>query len=265
MNTYEMAMLMRGDEVVFNESVRMEGRTYLKGDVYAVTRNSPVDPSGRRSIRFDPVSAGAWFDHKYVPEREEPIQEDEVKVVREGGGVATIAWYHFLDPRTDVLEDLYQGKFIRVRSLNGWEYAERVNCTGVVVVSAVTKEDNMLFVEQQRPPVGGPVIELPAGLVGDDDSEEGVIVAASRELVEETGYKPGSIKVVGSGPVSPGMSSEVITLVAATNVVKVSEGGGVENENILVHEVPCDEVASWLQARSEEGKMVDFKVWALAF
>ena len=50
---------------------------------------------------------------------------------------------------------------------------------------ALTPDGNLLLVDQYRPPVEGRVIELPAGLVGDDGPEG--ILEAQRELLEETG------------------------------------------------------------------------------
>ena len=62
---------------------------------------------------------------------------------------------------------LASGKYLRLLAQGHWEFAERVNATGAVVIVALTDEGRLLLVEQYRIPVGCPVIELPAGLVGD--------------------------------------------------------------------------------------------------
>ncbi len=60
---------------------------------------------------------------------------------------------------------LFEGKFIRLIAEDGWEYVQRANCTGIVIVLAKSPEGRVLLVEQFRKPVGKRVIEFPAGLV----------------------------------------------------------------------------------------------------
>ena len=65
-------------------------------------------------------------------------------------------------------ETLYQGRFISLVREGSWEYAERSKeVTGIVAIVAHTENDEVIFVEQYRPPCHGRVIEFPAGLVGD--------------------------------------------------------------------------------------------------
>src|SRR3546814_1825121 len=66
------------------------------------------------------------------------------------------------------------------------------------VCSADRVDDgHVLLVEQYRVPLGRNCIELPAGLVGDEDENESVESSAARELEEETGYRAGSVEVLG--------------------------------------------------------------------
>lgn len=155
----------------------------------------------------------------------------------------------------------YQGKYITLVEENGWEYVKRT-AEGVIVVVAVTPDDELLFVEQYRRPLHSNVIELPAGLVGDETSGEGSLVAAKRELEEETGYTAMDWELLTSGPVSPGLSGENIDLYHASNLTKISEGGGVEGEGITVHRVPLGQVPAWLKAQAERMDcLVDPKVY----
>ena len=81
-----------------------------------------------------------------------------------------------------------EGKFLRLLSRNNWEYVDRKNISGIVVIAALTDEDKLILVEQFRIPVNATVIELPAGLAGDkpDERDEVFEQAARRELIEET-------------------------------------------------------------------------------
>lgn len=155
------------------------------------------------------------------------------------------------------------GRFLRlVRSDDGWEWVERVNSDGVVVIVAVTPQDEILLVEQHRPPVGGRVIELPAGLAGDELGREELATAALRELEEETGYRAGRIDRLTGGPISAGLSSEVITFFRAWDLDRVGAGGGVGGEAIVLHQVPRAAVGPWLAEREAAGVQVDPKVYA---
>lgn len=162
------------------------------------------------------------------------------------------------------MADLATGRFLRLRVESGWEWCERVNSTGVVVVVARTPEDRLLLVEQFRRPVGARVLELPAGLAGDlaDARDEDFAVAAARELEEETGWRPGRTERVAAGPVSAGMTSEILTWYVAHDLVRVGEGGGDASEDIEVHEVPLDEVEAFLADRASAGVLIDPKVYA---
>ncbi|HUA79411.1 MAG TPA: NUDIX hydrolase [Dyella sp.] len=161
-------------------------------------------------------------------------------------------------------ETLYQGRWLRLSRRGRWEYAERNNSGGAVIILAVTPEDKVLFVEQFRVAVQQFTIEMPAGLVGDlaDQQHETTMLAAQRELEEETGYRCGSVTFVHEGPSSSGMSNEMIAFVRAHDLVKVGNGGGDASENIVVHEVPRSEAGAWLLARAKDGYSIDPKLFA---
>lgn len=159
-------------------------------------------------------------------------------------------------------DELARGRFLRLVRRDGWEWAERTNATGVVVIVARTPADEVIFVEQDRIPVGGSVIEFPAGLAGDVDEREALGTAAARELVEETGWEAGSLAPVTEGPVSAGMSNETLAFFVATDLVRVGPGGGEGSENITVHVVPRADADDWLAAKQRAGVQVDPKVYA---
>ena len=160
-------------------------------------------------------------------------------------------------------QTLYEGDWLRLVRIDHWESCERTHGQGMaVIVIAVTPDDEVLFVEQFRVPLGSRTIEMPAGLVGDDHAQDTLEDAARRELIEETGWSPGKVEVLLVGPTSSGMSNERIAFVRARDLTKVGEGGGVDNENITVHTVPRSEAPRWLMQKHAEGFELDLKLWA---
>jgi ADP-ribose pyrophosphatase len=119
----------------------------------------------------------------------------------------------------------------------------------------------VLFVEQYRVPLGKSTIEMPAGLVGDVDDDDTLLDAARRELIEETGWDAAHLEVLLVGPTTAGMSSERIAFVRATGLRQVGDGGGVDDEQIVVHRVPRVQAPAWLMRKYAEGFDVDLKLW----
>ncbi|MDN5864539.1 MAG: NUDIX hydrolase [Gammaproteobacteria bacterium] len=158
-------------------------------------------------------------------------------------------------------QELHEGDFLRLLRRGHWEYVERTNSRGVVAIVAVTDVGNLILVEQYRYPVARCVVELPAGLVGDEEAGEALLEAARRELIEETGYAADTIEAVCTGPVTAGLSNEVTTFCVARGLERVGAGGGDDSEDITVHEVPLTEVDAWLADRPAE-VAVDPKIHA---
>ncbi|GAB6196176.1 NUDIX hydrolase [Lysobacter xanthus] len=166
------------------------------------------------------------------------------------------------DDRDAPLHTLHEGRWLRLVQRGRWEFAERVHGHGMaVIIIAMTPDDEVLFVEQFRVPLGKKTIEMPAGLVGDERDDDTLAEAARRELIEETGYAAAEVRVLLTGPTSSGMSSERIAFVRATGLTKVGEGGGVHDEQIIVHRVPRTEAPAWLMRMHAQGYEVDLKLW----
>ena len=159
---------------------------------------------------------------------------------------------------------LCNGNWLRLRKRGRWEFAERTNPGGGVMIIAVTPEDHVLFVEQFRPALDCRTSEMPAGLVGDqaDSRGEDAVAAAHRELIEETGYAAATIEFIMAGPTSAGMSNEILAFVRARDLTRVDVGGGDETEDIVVHEIPRSDAARWLVRKMSDGYSVDPKMFA---
>ena len=162
------------------------------------------------------------------------------------------------------VQTLGQGKYLRLISDHGWEYVVRPHSTGVAVIVAVTAERRLILVEQPRVAVHSQVIELPAGLVGDTAAARGepLATAATRELLEETGYEAERMVELAAGPIAVGIGSEIVTFFHAQGLRRTGPGGGDETEQIVVHEVALPELAGWLAAKRQGGVLVDPKLFA---
>ena len=157
------------------------------------------------------------------------------------------------------LQTVWQGKYISALKRGRWEFVSRTGSTNAVVILA-EHDGKVILIEQYRVPVGRRCLELPAGLVGDEDKNATVEGTAVKELEEETGFTAERIERLGEFHSSPGMVAESFTLVRAHGVRKIGEGGGTENEDITVHLVPRAEIPAFVEQRRAAGCAVDVKL-----
>ncbi len=161
-------------------------------------------------------------------------------------------------------EIVWQGRFITAKRRGRWEYVGRARGIRAAVILAV-QDGHVLLVEQYRVPLGRACIELPAGLIGDHDdaADEDALVAAARELEEETGWRAERLEMFGEFYSSPGMVSEHFTLVRASGLTQVGPGGGTEGEDISVHRVPLAGLAEFIEERRKAGLAIDVRIMGL--
>jgi ADP-ribose pyrophosphatase len=157
----------------------------------------------------------------------------------------------------------WAGKYIRVVRDGTWEFVER--CGGVHAVVILAEHDGkVVLVEQVRIPLGNrKCLELPAGLVGDEDPNATIEDTAIKELEEETGFTAERIEILGEFFSSPGMVAEGFTLVRAHGLRRIGDGGGNEHEEIDVHLVPRAEIAAFVAKKRIEGCAIDVKMLLL--
>lgn len=171
------------------------------------------------------------------------------------------------DPDRDAPEaTMWTGRFIIAKTRGKWEYVSRTRGIHAAVILAIDEDADgrhVLLVDQYRVPLGRRCIELPAGLVGDEQAGEDAAIAAARELEEETGYRPDRLESLGEFFSSPGMVSEGFTLFRAHGLTKTGAGGGVAGEDIVVHRVPLADLPQRLAAWRAEGYAMDVKLLVL--
>lgn len=143
------------------------------------------------------------------------------------------------------------------------EVYERGHGAGILLYNTTKK--TVVLIKQFRLPTflhdnkDGFIIEIPAGLLDADNPEQCII----RETEEEVGIRLKSVKKIYEGYSSPGVLTEKMHFFIGeyTDDMKVSEGGGLENEteDIEVLEIPFTEAVRMLN----EGEIVDTRTIVL--
>jgi ADP-ribose pyrophosphatase len=159
-------------------------------------------------------------------------------------------------------EPVWSGRFLEVHKEGRWEYVSRTRGVSAAVILALDGDD-VILVEQYRVPLGASCIELPAGLVGDEEEGEEIEAAAIRELEEETGYRAARMVALGRFHASPGMSSEGFTLLRAEGLERTGEGGGIGSEDIEVHRVALGDLPAFVERKRADGAAIDAKLLLL--
>jgi len=108
---------------------------------------------------------------------------------------------------------------------------------------AITEDGNVLFVKQYRHGADQIMVELPAGVVEDDEEPE---VAARRELLEETGYAFDKIEYICELFANPATSGNLTYTYFLTGGKKVQEQDLDSSEDIEVVEMTIDEAKQFL-------------------
>jgi ADP-ribose pyrophosphatase len=157
------------------------------------------------------------------------------------------------------VEVMCEGEFVRLVKRGKWEFASRArNITAVVILAE--HDGKVILIDQPRVPLGARCVELPAGLVGDVDSNATVETTAVAELEEETGFTADRVERLGEFYGSPGILAESFTLVRAHGVRKIGDGGGDDNEDINVHLVARTDIPNFLEQKRAEGFGIDVKL-----
>ncbi|MEM1547429.1 MAG: NUDIX hydrolase [Thermoproteota archaeon] len=128
---------------------------------------------------------------------------------------------------------------------------EVVTHPGAVAIIPFKDDGKIVLVRQYRLPAGEALIEVPAGTLNEDENEE---ECARRELLEETGYEADALEKIRSFYLTPGYSTEKITLFIARRLNKKSQKPELDEE-IDVLELTLEEALKMVR----EGIIKDAK------
>ncbi|MFE1747679.1 NUDIX hydrolase [Coleofasciculus sp. H7-2] len=117
----------------------------------------------------------------------------------------------------------------------------------IAVILPITQQKEIVFVRQYRHAVGEILLELPAGAFNPE--EEDSVVAAARELEEETGYVAEQLIKLATLYDNPPKDTNDIHLFLAGNVHKSSQQMLDITEDIEVVLIPISEVMETIAHR----------------
>ncbi len=153
-------------------------------------------------------------------------------------------------------QEIFKGKFLHVSETtfldkegkeHVWEWVDQKDG---VIVFAITKNKNVVLIKNFRIPVEKYVVELPAGLL--DKKDEKMEDTIRRELLEETGYIADKFYPLPPVPHAAGISNNLTHYYIATGATKVSNLCGNASEDIVVMEIPANELVNYYLNNSEE-------------
>ncbi len=119
----------------------------------------------------------------------------------------------------------------------------------VVLVFPLTEDNHVIFVRQYKHAAGDIFIELPGGVVDENETEP--TEAAKREMLEETGYTIDEVELLLEVTDNPTKDTNRMYYYLARNVKKVAAQDLDESEAIEVLKIPLHEVADMIS----EGKI----------
>lgn len=161
-------------------------------------------------------------------------------------------------------ERLYNGSILKLRvdyvkfPSGDIKSREVVEHGAVVAILAVDATENIYLVAQYRHAVDDVIYEIPAGNI---EKGENAAAAAVRELQEEIGYKPRTLKELSTIYSSPGFSNEEVILFYATDL-EPSALPQDDDEEIEVEKFTLAEIRQLIElGKVRDGKTMTALYW----
>ncbi len=157
-------------------------------------------------------------------------------------------------------EEIFEGRVFTIRRDNLRTPDGRttkfdiVEHHGSVVILPIDADGNLLLVRQYRHAALANMLELPAGVL--EENEE-PLLAAGRELREETGMASNNLVELGEFYLAPGYSTELMTVFLATDLYENPLAPDAD-EFLDLEKIP---IAETLRL-AEKGEMPDAKTLA---
>lgn len=132
-------------------------------------------------------------------------------------------WFRVHEETWDDFSHLDGQPFYRIESSDG------------VLVLAMTSHEEFILVRQFRPALRRSTLEFPAGSIEEGETPE---EAVARELLEETGYRAGTLRLLGSGHILMNRYNARDYLFMAQDCEVPSQTSNVPEEGVLLVSPP---------------------------
>lgn len=111
--------------------------------------------------------------------------------------------------------------------------------TDWVNIIPITTNNEVVLIKQFRHGIEAMTLEIPGGMVDDDEDPQ---FAATRELIEETGYKPREVVFLGKSHPNPATHDNLVYHYLALDCEKVQEVKFDSTESIVTSLGSLDEI-----------------------
>ena len=114
-----------------------------------------------------------------------------------------------------------------------------------VNIIALTKNKEVILIEQFRHGIEETILEIPGGMIDDDEKPER---AARRELLEETGFSAERFILLGKSHPNPAIQNNTIFHFLAVDCEKTEDVSFDEHESVLTKIVSLEEAEDLIAA-----------------
>ena len=136
---------------------------------------------------------------------------------------------------------------------------ETISLPDGVNVTAIDREGRFVMIDQYRHGLGETSYEIPAGVA--EPSDETMLAAAQRELLEETGYGGGQWRLLTTLCANPATQNNLTHCFLATDVERLGAQRPDPTEDIRVHLLSRDEVLELLRTDRIRQALMAAPLW----